>query len=158
MGREAATALLRRPISDFPNCISDEIAGSIYERVGGQPYLLQLYGSLLIDHLNHDGRQVAQPSDLVTVEDQVLMQAGIYFRQLVRSAPTDAQRALLALANEGSPSLTAHARRWLIRRNILSAEGAIAIPVLARWMREEWEDARDFAKPLERTADRPTKG
>ncbi len=48
-------ALLTRPVSEFPsNAIPETVARAVVARTGGQPFLVQLYGSLLVDRLNEE--------------------------------------------------------------------------------------------------------
>jgi hypothetical protein len=49
LDEETAAGLLRKPIPDFPeDAVPEEVAQAIVVRTGGQPYLVQLYGSLLV--------------------------------------------------------------------------------------------------------------
>ncbi|MGH9962096.1 MAG: hypothetical protein ACREBC_34030, partial [Pyrinomonadaceae bacterium] len=65
--------LLTRPIPKFPDqAIPEQVAEEIFMRTGGHPYLLQLYGSLLVTCLNHQKRGSATLEDIGTVEDEVL--------------------------------------------------------------------------------------
>jgi len=133
-----AVGLLTRPIPDFPpEAIPAEVAGAIYVRAGGQPYLLQLYGSLLVTRLNGRERRESTPEDIPVVEGEVLTQAAAYFRNTWGDAPQEARLALRALADGETPNLAPRVRRWLERRCLLTPEGGLEIPALGRWIREE---------------------
>lgn len=134
-----ALELLTKPIPEFPPlAIPTVIAEKIFARSGGLPYLLQLYGSLLIEQLNAEKRQQSQLSDLEIVEEQVLEQATYYFRNTVQSAPVEAQAILLKLAEGDFPvEIDKRTRRWLQRRCLLTAADRLAIPVLGTWISRE---------------------
>jgi len=122
----------------FRNTTPTIIAEEIFARSGGLPYLLQLYGSLLIEQLNAEKRQQSQLSDLEIVEEQVLEQATYYFRNTVQSAPAEAQAVLLKLAEGDFPvEMDKCTRRWLQRRCLLTKKDQLAIPVLGTWISRE---------------------
>ncbi len=79
------------------------------------------------------------------VEDQVLDQGAYYFRNIVNSAPENAQSVLAALAELNLPESGSQipkpdrpTQRWLKRRGLLTEDDRLTIPVLADWMREYW--------------------
>jgi energy-coupling factor transporter ATP-binding protein EcfA2 len=132
--------LLRKPIPDFPvDAVPAEVARAVFARTGGQPYLVQLYGSLLIERLNQESRRQAMPGDLSWVEKRALEQATYYFRHIPQSAPPAARAALLDLAHGRSAGLDPAARRWLRRRLLLTEDDRLTIPVLGEWIRREEE-------------------
>jgi hypothetical protein len=138
LDEETAVRLLRKPIPDFPEeAVPQEVAQAIVARTGGQPYLVQLYGSLLVTRLNEEERRRADLADVPRVEEQVLQQATYYLRNTYQAAPPAAQAALLDLAHDGTPTLDAATRRWLRRRLLLTEEGRLSIPVLGAWLRAE---------------------
>ncbi|MCS7286744.1 MAG: hypothetical protein NZ653_06405 [Anaerolineae bacterium] len=49
---EDARALIRRPVQDFPDIYEDEAVEAIVRLTRGQPYLVQLTGYELVEHLN----------------------------------------------------------------------------------------------------------
>ena len=139
LGVAAARGLLQHPIEGFPpDAIPADVANEIIARTGGQPYLLQLFGSALIDHLNREERRLAQPEDIAKVEMAVLPKAKPdYLRERYSSAPEGAQRALQALAFDQAPALDRNTRRWLRRRLLIDTKNRLTIPLLGRWIREE---------------------
>ena len=133
-----SVALLTKPAEVFPDgAISAEVARAIFERTGGQPFLLQLYGSLLVDRLNDEERESATLEDLEDVEADVLEQAKSYFGFTWNATPPAARVALEQLA-EGAPSpdIDRESRRWLKRRGLVDGEDGLRVPVLGRWIRE----------------------
>lgn len=136
--REAALGLLRKPIPEFPDdAVPEEVAAAIFERTGGQPNLVQLYGSLLVTRLNEQERRRADLPDVTRVEEDVLTQETYYFRNVFQEAPPAARTALLDLAYARTPTLEAPTRRWLRRRYLLTDEGRLSMPVLGAWIRAE---------------------
>lgn len=134
-----AIDLLTCPSRDFPpQAISPAIAHAIFKRTGGQPMLLQMYGSNLVEYLNNHERQQAEMADLDIVEQQVLEEATYYFKNIVQNAPDNAQTVLLALAEHNTPQLDKRTRRWLKRRCLLTENDQLLTPVLGEWIREYW--------------------
>jgi hypothetical protein len=135
-----ALELLSCPIPEFPKeAISQPIAAEIVNRTGGLPYLLQMYGSVMVQHLNDQKRKQADLTDLDPVEDTVLTEANYYFSHVATDAATVISKAVLQkLAGGDTLELTRLQRRWLTRRCLITEEGKLAIPVLGRWIREEW--------------------
>jgi serine/threonine protein kinase len=138
LDEETSVDLLTKPVSDFPeDAIPVDLARRIFERTGGQPYLLQLYGSLLVARLNEESRRVARESDLQPVEEEAMIQGAHYFRHSYEVSPPEARQALEELARGGKPEIPRTISRWLGRRGLLSEQGDLAIPVLGAFMREE---------------------
>ena len=138
LDKKTAIELLTSPSKQFPQqAISATIAAAIFARTGGQPFLLQYYGSNLVEHLNQQHRRQAEMADLGIVEEQVLEQATYYFRNTVQNAPESARAVLLALAEQFQPpSLDKQTQRWLRRRCLITEDGQLQIPVLGTWIRE----------------------
>lgn len=137
---DTSRALLQQPIADFPaEAIPRAVADTIVTRTAGQPFLLQLYGSLLVTLLNDSQRRQVCQSDVATIEPLALEQAASYFRHTVEAAPPAARAALEALAWEQSVTLAPPTRRWLRRRLLLSEDDRLLIPVLGTWIRQETE-------------------
>lgn len=142
LDREAALGLLMQPFPEFPaDAIPAEVAEAIYARTGGQPFLTQLFGSLLIDHLNDEERRQALLTDVDVIEPQALEKAGYYFRDVLHDAIPDELRPLLqARAHGETVPFSRSQQRWLKRRLILDADGNWYVPVHARWLREYLDD------------------
>ncbi|MFO1431776.1 MAG: AAA family ATPase [Candidatus Competibacteraceae bacterium] len=139
LDRETGLDLLIHPLPEF-QAIPPEIAELIYRRTGGQPFLLQLYGSLLINRLNEMDCRQATREEVTAVDEQVLLegQSSYYFRNIYRSAPDDARSVLETLAlGERVVEIKTHARRWLQRRCLITADDRPRIPVFYDWVREE---------------------
>ena len=134
----SAVQLLSAPIPEL-RAISPELARQVFERTGGQPLLLQLYGLMLVDKLNAERRTQATADDLAEVDTQ-LREGGNavnHFRNLYSAAPPDAQTALLALAHGEPVTLRPATQRYLLRRCLITREGQPRIPVFFDWVRAE---------------------
>ncbi len=132
-----SVALVSQPTRDFPpEVVPREVARAIYERTGGQPFLLQAYGSHLVSLLNQEKRWRARIEDVAAVEEKVLVGWRGYFANIADEAPPEAERALEDLAEGRAPALAHHVRRWLRYRCLLAPDGRLRIPALGRWIRE----------------------
>ena len=127
--------LLTRPAPGFPSdAIPEDISHEVYRRTGGQPYLVQVFGSLLVSLLNDEKRKTATLADVQAVEGRVIEWAESYFRDTFKSAPTVAHDALAGLAQGNAVDLTPAARRWLTQRYLLTPGDRLAIPVFGAWV------------------------
>lgn len=135
--------LLMHPIPGFPeDAVPAEVAEGVYAHTGGQPFLLQAYGSALISRINEGERKprTATMDDLLAVEETVLSRWKPYFADTVNSAPDDAREALHSLATGKQPALSTRTRRWLQRRCLLTEDDRLRIPVLGAWIRAELDE------------------
>jgi hypothetical protein len=127
--------LLTAPAPEFPQgTIPDEVAREVYRRTGGQPYLLQVFGSLLVSRLNDEKRQSATMDDVAAVESRVFEWAEGYFRDMYRSAPERARDALADLSQGKPVELSPATRRWLAQRYLLTPDDRLAIPIFGAWI------------------------
>lgn len=130
--------LLTRPIPEFPaTAIPEAVAKSIYLRTGGQPYLVQLFGALLVHRLNEASRRVAELEDVPQVELQALSEGRYYFGNTFQDAPAEARAAMAALARGESPVMAQATRRWLERRWLIKEGQGLAIPALGAFIQDE---------------------
>lgn len=130
-----SVGLLTRPSPDFPgHTISEEVANAVYRRTGGQPFLLQSYGSLLVSRLNDEQRKTAIVADVQAVEGRVIEWAEGYFRDTYKSAPEAVRETIGRLARGEAVVLASATRRWLTQRYLLTSEDRLAIPVFGAWV------------------------
>ncbi len=139
--------LLCRPTPEFPtDLISPEVAARIYARTGGQPYLVQMYGSKLVSLLAQapGGRRPAVLDDVAAIEPRIFEAADSFFRNTFTSAPEDVKPHLekLARGESGADGFPPKVRRWLDRRNLLTPTGALAVPALGTWIAAHAEYSR----------------
>jgi hypothetical protein len=146
-GQEIAIGHLTEPVvmdlpmhpSDAfpPETIPAEVAGQVWRHTLGQPYLTQLFGSLLVERLKEMHRTRATPQDLEEVRWEALDKAGSYLAHLVQTAPAPVLAALETLTR-GLPldpaGLDRATRRYLRRRALLTADGRLGIPLLGDYL------------------------
>ncbi len=138
LDEETSVDLLVRPIPEFPpDAVPEAVAREVFRRTAGQPYLLQLYGALLINRINEEQRTTALPEDVAAVEQEALSQGRYYFGNIYQDAPDPAREALEALARGEVPALVGATRQWLERRWLIDDDGKLRTPVLAAFIREE---------------------
>lgn len=138
LDQSTSVDLLCHPIPEFPaGAVPEEVGKTIYQRTGGQPYLLQLYGTLLINRLNAMERSTAETDDVRFVEEEALTQGRYYFENTYKDAPERVRNILEALATGGEADVSGRTRRWLERRCLIDAAGVLRIPVLGVFINEE---------------------
>jgi hypothetical protein len=132
---DTSVGLLTQPGPDFPpGAIPDEVACEVYERTGGQPYLLQVFGSLLVSRLNDEKRKLATLEDVRAVEGRAIEWAEAYFRDMFKSAPEPTREILARLAQGQAIEIAPAARRWLSHRYLLTSGDRLAVPVFGAWI------------------------
>lgn len=137
LNQPTAEALLCRPTTDFPaNAVRRPVARAIFERTGGQPFLLQLYGSMLVNLLNERRQSRGTLKDIRLIENDICTQASYYFSNIMIEAPSEAREALRGLACNQKVNLTKPVRNWLRRRWLLTNDDRLGIPILGLWIRE----------------------
>jgi hypothetical protein len=129
-----AIGLLTQPDPGFPaDAIPADVARVVFERTGGQPFLLQAFGSLLVSRLNDTGRRTAAIDDVAAVEERAIEWAEPYFRDMYKSAPAAAREALDRLS-QGPADVSPAAHRWLTRRYLLTPGDRLAVPLFGAWI------------------------
>ena len=129
-----AIGLLAQPDPGFPvDAIPAEVAQEVYQRTGGQPFLLQAFGSLLVNRLNDTHQRTAVIAAVDAVQGQAIEWAEPYFRDMYKSAPAAAREALDHLS-QGPADLSPAAHRWLTQRYLLTPGDHLAIPLFGAWI------------------------
>ena len=102
--RRASTCCAGRFRSSPSEAVPAEVAAEIYGRTAGQPYLLQLYGALLVTRLNEQSRGVASLEDIPEVEAEAMSQGVYYFRNTWQDTPPAVRGIIedLALGKTGA--------------------------------------------------------
>ncbi|MEM9164275.1 MAG: hypothetical protein AAGC54_14545, partial [Cyanobacteria bacterium P01_F01_bin.4] len=135
----SAQKLLTQPTSIFPKqTISPIVAAAIYEQTSGHPYLLQLYGSLIVDHLNETGRLQATLDDLVGIDFEILNRADSYFKGIFRQIPASMKLPLRQLAQAPNDvEIEPETHQWLLKQGLIKADNTLRVPIFRRWLSEE---------------------
>jgi hypothetical protein len=127
--------LLTEPSADFPSgAIPPDVALEVFRRTAGQPFLLQIFGYLLVEHLNTEKRQIASLAHLDAIQTRAIDWAEPYFRDMHKDAPPETRDALAHLARGETVIFTPRTRRWLTQRYLLTPENTLAIPLFASWI------------------------
>ena len=138
LGQDTSIDLLTQPIAEFPvDAVPEAVAARIYDRTGGQPYLLQLYGALLVNLLNETARTSASLEDVAVVEEDALSQGRYFFSNIYHDAPEEARQVLTALAKSAPYTTSSATKRWLNHRCLITEDGQLNIPVLGTFINEE---------------------
>jgi hypothetical protein len=135
LDKPTSVGLLTAPSPDFPKgTIPKEVAFDVYRRTGGQPFLLQVFGSLLVDRLNEEKRTAATLGDVQAVESRAIEWAETYFRDMYKNAPLAAREALDRISQRQPVELGPTTRRWLAQRYLLTPDDSLSIPIFAAWI------------------------
>ena len=120
------------------DAVPQHVAEAIVDRTGGQPYLTQLYGFWLVEELNKTKRKQAELKDVETVDQIVFEQAAPFFRDSLnpRGATFEVKPVIEQIVAGQTPELTGNQSRFLLRRGLITGEGTLAFPILARWLNE----------------------
>ena len=139
LDEDTSIDLLSKPIPEFPpDAVPVQVARRVFERTAGQPYLLQLFGTLLVNRLNEQERTQAVIDDVTAVEQEALSQGRYYFGNTYTDAPPVAREVLHSLARGETVTIPGATRRWLERRWLIDEKGALRPPVLGAFIREEF--------------------
>jgi hypothetical protein len=102
----------------------------------GKPYLVQVFGSLLVGLLNDKKRKTVTVDDVKVVEARAMEWAESYFRDTYKRAPALVLEALAGLACGKAVDLSPAARRWLTQRYLLTPDDRLAIPIFGAWVEQ----------------------
>ena len=133
-----SVGLLTQPAPEFPvGAIPEDVAQEVYRQTAGQPFLLQVYGSLLVSRLNEEKRKTATLDDVKEVGVRAVEWAGPFFQDTYKSAPAAVQAMLGNLALGKPVDVTPSARRWLTQRYLVTDDDGLAIPLFAAWIQHQ---------------------
>ncbi|MEM9460160.1 MAG: hypothetical protein AAGF11_38645 [Myxococcota bacterium] len=139
---QAARALccpLAPEVFDFAALYPEGGIDRIVHETHRHPYLIQLVCDELCRRLNDQGRLRATDADIDRAIDRALNKATILFRHLWHERNEEERRLLSLLAEKPRSLPPSDARSWLRDEGYIR-EGAVgfavAVPMLARWIRE----------------------
>lgn len=136
-----AQGLLQQPILNFPmETLPAPLVEQVITATGGHPFLIQLFGHLLVEYLNQQQRRQAVLSDYVQVLPTVLEQAHRFFQRCMQQQASLFQDILIAAANEKQiqASLDESQQRYLKKQWLLNEHDELAIPLLGQWIAQYW--------------------
>jgi AAA+ ATPase superfamily predicted ATPase len=143
-----ARQLIEHPTPDFAQHMTytPEAVAAIVELTHGQPFLVQLLGSELVDLLNQEAgpdrqpRRIVTPGDVEAAIPRAFQHGGYYFEELWASLDGEQRSILRAVAQPAAlDSPPPQPLAVLIRRELLAANNggySVQVPLIARWVRE----------------------
>ena len=138
LDRRSSLNLLCQPSESFPkSAISHEVARAIYGRTGGQPYLMQEFGSQLVAMLNEQERRQSRLNDIADAEDRVLSVCRPFFVDTVERLTQASQNLIQQFAQEDSMARPEGQFSELRERLVLDNNNRFAIPLFAEWIKRE---------------------
>jgi hypothetical protein len=133
-------ALLTKPIPEFDLEYLPGALETLIEATHCQPYLTQAVVFELVEYLNEGERKQATVADVEEAITRALESGGEYFANVWTDAGEEGQAVLKALI-EGRPAPESRkALRWLREHDVLNTAGDFAVPMMARWVREQIQD------------------
>ena len=135
LDHDTTRQLLMCPVPTFPSgVIGEAVADEIFNRTGGQPFLLQVYGDQLVRLLNEEQRRLSGVQDVAAVEQRVQNRWKYFFRDLYEEAPPHIQETLVELAHDRTERPDQDEAAWLRDHDLLNEDGSFAIPSFAAWL------------------------
>ena len=132
-----ARTLVTEPEPDFPLRYASGALEALLAATACHPLVTQAVAYELIERLNLAERTEATVADIEAAIEAALTSASAYFDNLWLDAKAEGQEILLArVKGEPVPHFPA-AERWLVERDVLTAEGKFIVPVVERWVRRE---------------------
>ncbi|OUD11665.1 ATP-binding protein [Thioflexithrix psekupsensis] len=131
-----AKNLLQQPVITFPEQLIDaSFAESIAVKTGGHPYLLQLFGYVIVEFLNEQQQNYISPKDKIIMTERVLEMATPFFQQIMQKY-TAFHTPLMQMAKNEiiTTEFTAMQQRYLKRHWLLNEKNKLAIPLLQQWL------------------------
>lgn len=138
--REQTLTLLCQDKPGFPGpaALPLEIGGRIYDLTAGQPYLTQLFGFLLVEHLNAGFRRLAKGDDIEATRLETPGRAGNYLgdeRLACEQRSPETLAALKRLARGLPPECDGPTRRWLRLRGMMTEANTLRVPLFGDYLR-----------------------
>lgn len=131
-----AEHLLRQPIPDFPDIYEPGVVEAILAETNCHPYLVQLTGQWLVEHLNSRRRQRATLADLAAVFD-LAIENDPFMHELWSRCSDDEKQALVTLARglqlPASPAAESLRKRELIK--IVNGHYQFVVPLFAHFVK-----------------------
>jgi hypothetical protein len=146
--------LLTKPIPEFDLNYAPSAVDAVIAATRCQPFLVQAVAFELVQYLNEQQRKEAAPADAETAITRALESGGEYFANVWSDAGKEGQAILREIAfrgvaadvrrlksmTNGSQSLLTSAataaRKWLREHDVLDDSDQFAVPMMARWVRE----------------------
>jgi hypothetical protein len=143
LDRQSAYKLLTNPIEGFDVDFPEDIPEKILNFTHCQPYLLQAFGSELVDYLNLQRRKIVRPGDFDIVCGKVLTAADVYFENIWDEECSLEERNFLKhVMSDGESNFEPNNEiaRSLLKKEILEKQNGylkIAIPLVEFWIKKK---------------------
>jgi hypothetical protein len=85
LSQESVGRILNAGVPSYVG-IPYETVASVFDQSGGYPWLVQIYGSALVDRLNIEQRTIATPGDVAIITREVVLTTSYYFDNWWRAA------------------------------------------------------------------------
>jgi hypothetical protein len=85
LSQESVGRILNAGVPSYVG-IPYETVASVFDQSGGYPWLVQIYGSALVDRLNIEQRTIATPGDVAIITREVVLATSYYFENWWRAA------------------------------------------------------------------------
>ena len=130
--------LLTAPVQPFPLRYGPGALESLLAATNGQPFLTQAVAYELVKLLNREHRQLATLADIETACVKAMDSGVVYFQNVWDDTEADGHALLAELVGGKHPggAPPGPLRTRLTDMDVLDAGGRIAVPLLARWIRE----------------------
>lgn len=125
-------------LQDNPVATPLDLFSALEQQGPFQQRKAQLYGFWLVEEVNREKRKHAELADVETLDLIVCEKAGAFFRDSVepRGARFEVRPVIEQIVGRETPELTPAQTRFLVRRGVITTEGKLAFPILARWLNE----------------------
>lgn len=134
---EDVRLLLTNPIPAFPVVYEEGSIDDIITATNCHPFLTQTTAFYLVQWLNEQGRKTSTRADVGVAIGKTIDHSAAYFEDFWSDLDPDCQRLLHALAVEERAINLPDATNWLFSHDIINASGKIAVPMIARWIRQQ---------------------
>ena len=103
LAESEARELIEQPIPNFPAIYTAEVVDEIIQLTRGQPYLVQLTCSVLVDRLNREQRALASLDDLHAAIPTIFERGAGHFLEFWRTTLSEAEQTFLLAFVAGTP-------------------------------------------------------
>jgi uncharacterized protein len=137
-----ARELIQHPVPNFPNIYLPDAVDAIVSLTRGQPYLVQLLCSCIVEYINDANRKSVTVSDVEAAKQKALERGAAYLKEF-SDALTTAQRDFIhrLLAHQMPQGEDLMVIRQLIQSEIIekdaNGEYRFQVPLIEQYIREK---------------------
>ncbi|MDJ0507874.1 MAG: ATP-binding protein [Crocosphaera sp.] len=142
-----AKELIRHPVADFPDIYTEEAVERLLYWTTCQPYLLQLFGTVIVDHFNEYSEPLKQRATMQDIDDlvpKVLERGKPYFSEFWRRTINQEQQKMLAqlILKKHLNEIPKHQISTLINKEIICKTNnhyQFQVPLIELYCRQQIE-------------------